>query len=151
MKACCIAKPKSSASFQILLQIKILQLKKFLPCDIDGTHHFACAVQANYFTCGGIAIGACISHKIADGTSFIMFMKTWAATARGDSDIYPQFQAATLFPPTSTLSGFQPENSMIKEKLVLKRFVFSSASIVALREKIRRKLRLGMPITPQPC
>ena len=42
------------------------ELKKFLPCDIDGTHHFACTVQANYFTCGGIAIGACISHKIAD-------------------------------------------------------------------------------------
>ncbi|KAL4637618.1 hypothetical protein ACB092_03G089800 [Castanea dentata] len=124
------------------------ELKKFLPCDIDGTHHFASAVQANYFTCGGIAIGACISHKIADGTSFIMFMKTWAATARGDSDIYPQFQASTLFPPTSTLFGFQPENSMIKEKLVLKRFVFSSASIVALREKYAESSELECPLHP---
>ncbi|XP_023927050.2 LOW QUALITY PROTEIN: stemmadenine O-acetyltransferase [Quercus suber] len=124
------------------------ELKKFLPCDTDGTHHFASAVQANYFTCGGIAIGACISHKIADGTSFIMLMKTWAATARGDSDIYPQFQASTLFPPTSTLSGFQPENSMIKEKLVLKRFVFSSASIVALREKYAESSELECPLHP---
>ena len=41
------------------------------------------AVQVNYFT-SGIAIGACISHKIADGVSFIMFMKSWAAAARGD-------------------------------------------------------------------
>ncbi|KAL4637624.1 hypothetical protein ACB092_03G090400 [Castanea dentata] len=124
------------------------EFKKFLPCDIDGTHHFAFAVQANYFTCGGIAIATCISHKIADGTSFIMFMKSWAARARGDSDIYPEFQASTLFPPTNTLSGFQPENNMIKEKLVLKRFVFSSASIVALREKYGESSGLESPIHP---
>ena len=124
------------------------EFKKFLPCDIDGTHYFACAVQANYFTCGGIAIAACISHKIADGTSFIMFMKSWAATARGDSDIYPEFQASALFPATKTLSGFQPENSMIKEKLVLKRFMFSSASIVALREKYGESSSLESPIHP---
>ncbi|XP_050277923.1 stemmadenine O-acetyltransferase-like [Quercus robur] len=124
------------------------EFKKFLPCNIDDTHHFAFAVQVNYFTCGGITIGACISHKIADGTSFIMFMKTWAATARGDSNIYPQFQASTLFPPTSTLSGFQPENSMIKEKLVLKRFVFSSTSVVALREKYGESSDLECPLHP---
>ncbi|KAM3749331.1 hypothetical protein ACB098_05G176400 [Castanea mollissima] len=102
------------------------EFKRFLPCDIDGTHNLTFAIQVNYFTCGGIAIGACISHKIADGTSFIMFMKNWAATARGQTDIYPQFQASTLFPPTSTLSGFKPETGMIKEKLVLKRFAESS-------------------------
>ncbi|XP_023889059.2 stemmadenine O-acetyltransferase [Quercus suber] len=124
------------------------EFKKFIPCDIAGMHHFAFAVQANYFTCGGIVIGACISHKIADGTSFIMFMKNWAATARGDSDIYPQFQASTLFPPASTLSGFQPGNSMIKEKFVLKMFVFSSASIVALREKYAESSDLECPLHP---
>ena len=58
------------------------EMKKFLPCDNDGTHHLPYAVQVNHFTCGGIAIGACISHKIADGSSFINFMKDWAATAR---------------------------------------------------------------------
>ncbi|KAK7819176.1 vinorine synthase [Quercus suber] len=58
-------------------------MKKFLPCD-DGTHHLPFAV-VNHFTCGGIAIGACISHKLADGSSFINFMKNWAATARCES------------------------------------------------------------------
>ena len=124
------------------------EFKKFLPCDIDGTHNLTFAVQVNYFTCGGIAIGACISHKIADGTSFIMFMKTWAATARGETDIYPQFQASTLFPPTSTLSGFQPETSMIQEKLVLKRFVFSSATIEVLKEKYAESSDLECPLHP---
>ena len=65
-------------------------------------------------------------------------MITSAATARGESDIYPQFEASTLFPPTTTsnLSDFQRETTLIKEKSVLKRFVFSSASIVALAENL---------------
>ena len=124
------------------------EFKRFLPCDIDGTHNLTFAVQVNYFTCGGIAIGACISHKIADGTSFIMFMKNWAATARGQTDIYPQFQASTLFPPTSTLSGFKPETGMIKEKLVLKRFVFSSATIETLKGKYAESSDLECPLHP---
>ncbi|KAL4637622.1 hypothetical protein ACB092_03G090200 [Castanea dentata] len=124
------------------------EFKKFLPCDIDGMHNLTFVVQVNYFTCGGIAIGACISHKIADGTSFIMFMKTWAATSRGQTDVYPQFQASILFPPTSNLSGFQPETSMIKEKLVLKRFVFSSATIEALKEKYTESSDVEGPLHP---
>ena len=112
------------------------EMKKFLPCDNGGTHHLPFAVQVNHFTCGGIAIGACISHKIADGSSFINFMKNWAATARCESDvIYPQFQSSTLCPPATNLSGFDPTYVMPKEKLVLKRFVFSSASVEALKAK----------------
>ncbi|KAL0005474.1 hypothetical protein SO802_013035 [Lithocarpus litseifolius] len=76
----------------IVINPNPIEFKKFLPCDIDGTHNLTFAIQVNYFTCVGIAIGACISHKIADGTSFIMFMKTWVATARGQTDIYPQFK-----------------------------------------------------------
>ncbi|XP_050242315.1 (13S,14R)-1,13-dihydroxy-N-methylcanadine 13-O-acetyltransferase AT1-like [Quercus robur] len=60
----------------------LAKLKKFLPCDIDGAHHLAFAAQVNYFTCGGIAIGACISRKIADGSSFSTFVKNWVATSR---------------------------------------------------------------------
>ncbi|KAM3749662.1 hypothetical protein ACB098_05G203500 [Castanea mollissima] len=124
------------------------EFNRFLPCDIDGTQNLTFAVQVNYFTCGGIAIGACISHKIADGTSFIMFMKNWAATARGQTDIYPQFQASTLFPPTSTLSGLKPEAGMTKEKLVLKRFVFSFATIETLKEKYAESSDLECPLHP---
>ncbi|KAL4593831.1 hypothetical protein ACB092_M010500 [Castanea dentata] len=124
------------------------EFNRFLPCDIDDTHNLTFAVQVNYFTCGGIAIGACISHKIADGTSFIIFMKNWAATARGQTDINPQFQASTLFPPTSTLPGLKPETGMTKEKLVLKRFVFSSVTIEALKEKYVESSDLECPLHP---
>ena len=144
----CEAKIKCQLS-DIVADPKPTEFKKFLPLDIDGTHRLTFAVQVNYFTCGGIAIGACISHKIADGTSFIMFMKTWAATARGDQgDIYPQFQLSTLFPPRSALSGFEPKTGMTKEKLVLKRFVFSSASIAALKGKYEESSGLENGVHP---
>nr|POE52842.1 vinorine synthase [Quercus suber] len=78
------------------------ELKKLLPCEPDdATHYVTLAIQVNFFTCGGIAIGVCISHKLADGLSSVMFMKAWASVA----------------------------------ELVLKRFVFSSASIAALKAK----------------
>ncbi|XP_047313008.1 salutaridinol 7-O-acetyltransferase-like [Impatiens glandulifera] len=37
------------------------------------------AIQVNYFSCGGIAIGTYVPHKMADGLSFFSFMTTWAA------------------------------------------------------------------------
>ena len=76
----------------IVAEPNLTEMKKFLPCDNDGANHLPFIVQVNHFTCVGIAIGTCISHKIADGSSFINFMKNWAATARCKSDaIYPQF------------------------------------------------------------
>lgn len=113
------------------------ELKKLLPCEPDdSTHYVLLAIQVNFFTCGGIAIGACISHKLADGLSTIMFIKTWASVARGESNsICPQITSSTLFPPKCTFSVSQPKSDMTKEKLVLKRFVFSSASIAALKAK----------------
>ena len=98
----------------IVADPNLVELKKFLPCDIDGAHHLAFAVQVNYFTCGGIAICACISHKIADGSSFSTFLKNWAATSRGECKIYLQFQSPILFPPITYLSGIGSKAIMTK-------------------------------------
>ncbi|KAL2515211.1 vinorine synthase-like [Forsythia ovata] len=84
------------------------------------------AVQINFFDCGGIAIGVCLSHKIADGTSLVAFINAWAATCRGKVEIgRPYFDLAHLFPPRD-LSGssFTTYTGMRKEKIVTKRFVF---------------------------
>ncbi|KAL5563715.1 hypothetical protein UlMin_033462 [Ulmus minor] len=96
----------------------------------------ALGIQLNIFECGGIAIGSCISHKLADGLSSFMFLKSWAATARGELEILPpQFVSATLFPPRN-ISGFSHGARLTKEKnIILKRFVFSTAMIEQLREK----------------
>ncbi|PHU03632.1 hypothetical protein BC332_28883 [Capsicum chinense] len=56
-------------------------------------------VQLSHFDCGGIAVSACLLHKIADGYSFSRFLNDWAAIARKlDFEPSPQFNASSLFP-----------------------------------------------------
>jgi len=40
------------------------------------------AVQLNQFSCGGVALGVCFSHKLADASSAASFLAAWAATSR---------------------------------------------------------------------
>nr|CAD1837058.1 unnamed protein product [Ananas comosus var. bracteatus] len=65
------------------------EVKKFLPCSkgqascCDSEPTVILSVQATVFRCGGIAVGLCVSHKIADGRSLFSFLQAWAAAARG--------------------------------------------------------------------
>ena len=116
------------------------ELNKFIPFESDTVSDLALGVQLNIFECGAIAIGSCISHKIADGLSTFMFLKSWAEIARGDHESVhmqarPQFQAATLFPPKN-ITGFNPRIGITnKNNIISKRFVFSASSIEDLRQK----------------
>ncbi|KAM4109596.1 hypothetical protein ACJW30_03G131700 [Castanea mollissima] len=111
------------------------ELNKFLPCALDDGNELVAIVQVTLFSCGGIAVGLGISHKVADGLSFFVFLNTWAAIARGDSDIAsPLFDSAKLFPPKA-LTGFEPRTGIVKENIVAKRFVFDAFAIAALRAK----------------
>ncbi|KAK4375821.1 hypothetical protein RND71_006498 [Anisodus tanguticus] len=58
------------------------------------------AAQANSFRCGGLAIGVCISHKIADRTSVVAFLNSWASTRENANIIPPPiFDSAKNSPP----------------------------------------------------
>ena len=109
---------------------------KFLPYELDNIKDVLAAVQVTSFNCGGIVIGLELYHVIGDASSFFLFINNWAAVARGGSIIVsPQFDvAAKLFPPV-TISGFNQNMGMIKEKLVIKRFVFDTSAIAAIRDK----------------
>ncbi|XP_034694274.1 stemmadenine O-acetyltransferase-like [Vitis riparia] len=112
-----------------------MQLSKFVPYALDDIVDIVLAIQVNIFKCGGIAIGVCISHKVADASSVITLVNGWAAVACRDTHmVCPQFGLANLFPPIN-LSGFNPSTGMTKEKILTKRFVFSASSVAALREK----------------
>ena len=78
------------------------ELCKYLPFELNQLTEFSVGVQLNIFQQGGIAVGLCISHRIADALSCIMFVKTWVAIARGEADqvAHPEFISAKLFPPT---------------------------------------------------
>nr|XP_028952372.1 vinorine synthase-like [Malus domestica] len=101
------------------------QLNKLLPCELDKVGDLVLAIQVSMFDCGGMAIGICISHKVADALSFITFLNSWASISRGDCNITnstvspPIFDLATLFPPRS-ISGFKPSTGIAREKIVTK-------------------------------
>ncbi|XP_020112187.1 salutaridinol 7-O-acetyltransferase-like [Ananas comosus] len=119
------------------------EVKKFLPCSkgeascCDSEPTVILSVQATVFRCGGIAVGVCISHKIADGRSFFSFLQGWAAAARGSfsSEYSPSFDGAAVFPPKENAVPNAAEQPPEKPPQVHKRFVLGGPKIAALREK----------------
>ncbi|XP_016648487.1 PREDICTED: BAHD acyltransferase At5g47980-like [Prunus mume] len=118
-------------------------LWKLLP---SGHTSYLLQVQANFFECGGLAIGVNISHKVADASTMSKFINSWAAIAFGSAStsdyVVPPAEygvAASLFPPVDFLnrpptpSG--SANSGIKEKCITRRFLFDASKIAALKSK----------------
>ncbi|XP_038686645.1 vinorine synthase-like [Tripterygium wilfordii] len=96
-------------------------------------------VQANFFECGGLAIGVRLVHKIADATTFMTFMKIWASIAREADEVgHPElFAGAILFPPVVYKFPSMDDVPHIQdESCVLKRLLFTASSIDALKAKI---------------
>lgn len=115
-------------------------LTKFVPTTSAESGGALLGIQLNYFNCGGIAIGITLCHRIGDACTLSMFVKTWAAMARGDTNaaVAPSFVASTLFPPKEAL-GYQMQ--MTSEKSPehwghTQRFCFSSSKIAALRAAV---------------
>ncbi|XP_057512828.1 stemmadenine O-acetyltransferase-like [Actinidia eriantha] len=98
-------------------------------------------VQANFFPCGGMALGICISHKIADAASYCEFVKAWASMALGSpSAVLPDFTSAfARFPPIDQFSD--PKLTMLTSFLkqprnvATSRFVFEASKIAELKAK----------------
>ncbi|XP_068328001.1 stemmadenine O-acetyltransferase-like [Pyrus communis] len=100
----------------------------------------AMAVQLNCFDCGGMAIGICLSHKIADGATLSSFLDAWATRSRGISEnITPSLNSATMFPPRDK-EIFMPSNLIKRENIVTKRFVFDASSLAKLKVKASKGL-----------
>ncbi|XWS64839.1 hypothetical protein CRYUN_Cryun05aG0038800 [Craigia yunnanensis] len=159
------AQVASGMSF-VLEEPEIEVLKQLLPC--NPRQHLPhqtqsitddqvmLAVQVNYFACGGMAIGVCISHVIADASAAANFVKVWAAVACGaDNNIIEGviYDCNSLFPPQD-LSNFYRVLSPIDEKIyvqlpedkvVTKRFLFDGYKTAALRTEMGDELSLYRP------
>ena len=113
------------------------ELNKLIPFEQDEIGEPLLGVQINAFACGGIAIGVCISHGVADALSSLMFTRSWMAIARGEHGAVPppEFVSAGLFPPKD-MRGYDTSFVIVKKDTVQsKRFVFGSPQIEALRTK----------------
>ncbi|KAG7542809.1 Transferase [Arabidopsis thaliana x Arabidopsis arenosa] len=125
--------------------LDFLALQQLLPLDVVDNPYMAAAtwplllVKATYFQCGGMAIGICISHKIADATSISTFIQSWAAMARGeagDEVAGPQFAAANFYPPANEAFKFPVDEQANKRSSITKRFVFDASKLEELRTKV---------------
>ncbi|KAL5578181.1 hypothetical protein UlMin_019880 [Ulmus minor] len=93
-------------------------------------------VQANFFECGGIAIGVCLSHKLADASTISTFINYWAETTSesGNKFEISQFDSSSLFPPHDSLASRQ--SPMEVEESAVTRLVFDASRIAALKSKV---------------
>ncbi|KAI8004438.1 Stemmadenine O-acetyltransferase [Camellia lanceoleosa] len=128
------------------------QLNYLFPyLDFDDAGDLLLAVQLNFFDCGGMAIGLCTSHKIADALSIVMFLKFWATVSRGDHSnlVYPQFGSANIFPPTlnPNLNHYKRGVGTTKNKIIAKSFVFSDSAICTLNAKYTPTTTAAAPAT----
>ncbi|KAI4382504.1 hypothetical protein MLD38_008461 [Melastoma candidum] len=111
-------------------------LNMLLPIEMESPEAstgFLFLVQVNFFTCGGLAMGMCISHKVADGFTLSDLITSWAKLSTGEEIVSkpPRFDASTFFPPSSCLQAL-PVVELPKEKSVTRRFVFDPSNISEL-------------------
>ncbi|KAH9675382.1 retrovirus-related pol polyprotein from transposon RE1 [Citrus sinensis] len=70
---------------EVIQQAKANILEQLMPCKPHEStrveHNLI--VQVNYFGCGGMSIGICFHHKIANAATAANFLKTWGLHARG--------------------------------------------------------------------
>ncbi|XP_062112597.1 stemmadenine O-acetyltransferase-like [Humulus lupulus] len=118
------------------------ELCNFLPFQLHELNKFPIGVQLNVFDRGGVALGICISHQIADALSCIFFIKTWMAMARGEANhiAHPEFVSAKLFPPLDD-PNYDPKIGITRE-VISKRFVFEASTIETIRSKYEQKTRM---------
>lgn len=119
-----------------------------------GSH--VAMIQLNYFSCGGLAIGALFLHKIADGVTIHTFTEAWAAATRGGSVetvVSPDYSAPTVFLQSESLQRESYLFSIMRRyfgfgKTVMRRYVFDASAMSKLRSEFpgdgRRPSRVEM-------
>ncbi|KAI3839870.1 hypothetical protein MKW98_010175 [Papaver atlanticum] len=121
------------------------RVRELLPCnpyppEVSSANR-PLSVQVNVSdNCGGIVIGLCISHKLADGSSIMAFINDWATVARGISSNDhcqqikgPTFELQSLFAGKDLLGSTPPP--VTDEVLVAKSFVFGASKLAELKAK----------------
>ncbi|KAJ0510226.1 putative vinorine synthase [Helianthus annuus] len=128
---------------------KVRELMPESPCIAESLlGNYVIRIQVNFFLCGGIGISTSVSHKIFDGHTFHMFMKAWAAAARGSQDILsPNFVASEIFPNNPHLEHPSPSKIMATKTLSTKRFVFDSTTLAFLKNQLIVMPSSGHPPT----
>nr|XP_004301008.2 PREDICTED: vinorine synthase-like [Fragaria vesca subsp. vesca] len=143
------ARVKSHSLSDAITNPSLSELNSLLPFKLDELTEIPLGVQLNLFPCGGVAVGVCVSHRLADALSYFTFVRNWAATACGDADVDVDFSAASIFPPKN-MEGYNGVPIPKRNDVVSKRFVFDGLKIEALRATYEESIRLKMEMKRRP-
>ncbi|KAF8019577.1 hypothetical protein BT93_G0306 [Corymbia citriodora subsp. variegata] len=105
------------------------------PHQMDDIASPLVVVQMTAFTCGGMAVGLRVSHRITDMHTISSFLSTWAMAYRGciHKAIHPCFDLSSILPPRDLSKLKPPAELTLGAKFVSKRFVFDNQSISKLK------------------
>ncbi|XP_074346251.1 diaboline synthase-like [Apium graveolens] len=102
-------------------------------------------VQLSQFSCGGIAIAASLSHRIADASTLLSFLIYWASLTRNSSDedklvhLHPWF-VHDLLPAGSFDDDLAAPQFVIPEKnWITREITFHNSKIAELRAELEFK------------
>ncbi|XVE65258.1 hypothetical protein DITRI_Ditri07aG0166700 [Diplodiscus trichospermus] len=106
-------------------------------------------VRFTGFTCGGVAIGISLTHKLADLSALITLLQSWSSVYRGLSDpVTPCLIGEKFLAPRDELSAMSPSFDVAAENFVLRRIVFSASKIAELKAKVDQEFREVMQSHP---
>ncbi|GAB4824592.1 hypothetical protein Ancab_007465 [Ancistrocladus abbreviatus] len=119
-------------------------LPRFLPfdnsdCETEQINELIqVGIQVTTFTCGGIAIGGCFSHKFMDVKSISTFLSSWSTVMRDEKETMdPDFTIGALTFTPMDPEAYVPLKPTLRSTTVLKRLVFDSSSINALKSRAK--------------
>ncbi|XP_075101797.1 limonoid 21-O-acetyltransferse-like [Nicotiana tabacum] len=126
---------------------KIGTLSQLLPChpharSKEPSDQVLLAVQVTKFPCGGISIGVCVWHLIADASTLVTLVKTWATMNQEngqESNVIGNgyiVNVTGIFPPrdlsNNPLLTMVPIPEELPFKISMKRFIFDNSKLAAL-------------------
>ncbi|XP_047314467.1 BAHD acyltransferase At5g47980-like [Impatiens glandulifera] len=114
-------------------------LKKLLPTDpktVESCSRAVAIFQFTQFECGGVALSACICHKMGDISTLSTFLRSWTAAATNDpgKDEVPDFIGGSLL--THRNLPMMSNVGLARGKCRTQRIVFDGSKIASLRAKI---------------
>uniref|UniRef100_M1CHW5 Acyltransferase n=1 Tax=Solanum tuberosum TaxID=4113 RepID=M1CHW5_SOLTU len=105
-------------------------------------------VQLSHFDCGGVGVGICVSHKIADGYSACKFLSDWISMARDHHELNfqpsPQFDGALFFPPIDNPPPM-PNGVPGPQRCVSRMYNFSLSSLFKLKDIVSTNSQIKNP------
>lgn len=121
-------------------------LSQFLPTFDHNLNELAASVvllvQLTEFSCGGIGIAVCASHKIADMSSLCAFVNSWAEIAREDGEVEPpEFVGGSLLPPKDLPIDHGIHTPAVVTTMATKRYLFDVSKLAELKARTTTSLQ----------